>query len=146
MVSKNKLDKFYKKLKKRKKQKDSKNKDEKSEPKFVKIDLATFEEIIDSLNAHPVMNTLVTPKISSSIEVYPNPANANVNINVPLEQDQQALVQIYDFRGKLILERSVVTDSSPLVFSTVQLNQGIYLYNVQIDGLNIKSGKLSIIH
>lgn len=52
MVSKNKREKFFKKLKKRKKQKDSKNKDEKSKPKFVKIDPATFEEIIDSLNAH----------------------------------------------------------------------------------------------
>jgi hypothetical protein len=88
----------------------------------------------------------ITSEITSSIHVYPNPANANVNVNISLEQDQRAIVQIYDFSGKLVLERSVPADSSPSVFSTAQLNQGIYLYNVQIDGVNVKSGKLSVIH
>ena len=91
-------------------------------------------------------SSITTPEIKSSIGVYPNPANDNVNISMSLEQDQQAIVQIYDFSGRIVLERSVVTGSSPSAISTEQLNQGIYLYNVQIDGTNVKSGKLSIIH
>lgn len=92
----------------------------------------------------PKSSTISSESISS-IALYPNPASDRLSISVPLERNQEATVQLYDFSGKLVLENLISNETASIV-SVAELNQGIYLYNVQIEGIAVKSGKLSIIH
>jgi hypothetical protein len=83
---------------------------------------------------------------TEEVSVYPNPANDKLNVAIHLEQGQTALLTVFDLTGKLILSKALSGTAHIIETSIVDLSEGIYIYKLNVSGVPIKSGKLSIIH
>ena len=65
-------------------------------------------------------------EMSHNIVVYPNPGNNELNVIVP--ENEISKLQIYDFQGRMILEREI--DSEIITISTANWATGLYFWKV----------------
>jgi hypothetical protein len=72
-------------------------------------------------------------RISSGLEIFPNPVQNILNLSLPeVDNDQESQVVVYDLVGKQLMQRSVQGSYSSLDVS--QLKAGSYLLSVRTGG------------
>ena len=75
----------------------------------------------------------------SSILIYPNPAKSELNLKLLVEEDQ-TLICFYNVLGSLVYcERLNIGNIHKIPIS--QLNKGLYIYRISVDGEILKQGK-----
>lgn len=80
----------------------------------------------------------------NNIVVFPNPTNDKLNISVHLEEEQVATITIYNLAGKLMLVGTFNGNNNGAEVSVATLNEGMYIYKLNINNDNVKIGKLII--
>lgn len=75
---------------------------------------------------------------------YPNPANDNINFNYTLPNASRATVKIYNMLGALVKTANITDNTGKLTINTADLRPGIYLYDLQVSGKSMKTGKFSV--
>jgi serine protease AprX len=74
---------------------------------------------------------------NSPMYLYPNPVSGEVNLVIPKKYaGKSANIRLYDLPGKLIYQENLIISSqvNGLLLDTSNLNEGMYLLKVMIDG------------
>lgn len=81
--------------------------------------------------------------IASKITVFPNPVNekATLRLNTNIKAGDQVVFNVYDVLGNKVKSLSA-TGEKELTLLRKNMNNGIYLYEVMLNGENVKNGKL----
>ena len=77
--------------------------------------------------------------------VYPNPASAAVTIVYTLGETETGLVLIYDVSGSLVFSGELQIGTSTMSLDVSTLTAGLYLLQIQVDGLTALSERVSVI-
>jgi len=83
---------------------------------------------------------------NDKVKVYPNPATNQISLAFENELQKEAVFELYDFNGKLILSKTI---QAKTVFNTINLNAvkaGIYYYKLIMADEIIANNKLVIIN
>jgi len=73
----------------------------------------------------------------SSVNVYPNPTTAQINIDLKEYEGERANIEVYDFKGSKIEQKSIVALSQEtIIFDTAHYAEGTYVVVVQISSHN----------
>lgn len=75
---------------------------------------------------------------------YPNPANDNVNFNYTLPNTNRATVKVYNMLGALVKTANITDTTGKLSINTTDLRPGLYLYDLQVSGKSMKTGKFTV--
>lgn len=73
----------------------------------------------------------------ATTSVYPNPANEQATINFSLTSSAKVTVELVDYAGKVISSTDLGTVSAGAnqhVVNTAELAEGVYFYNLNVDG------------
>ena len=86
--------------------------------------------------------------VSGNISACPNPANSNASIKYELSGNvNTGSLKIYNMLGSVIIEIKIVnTSEGTIVFSTADLEQGIYFYSIVANDKIIATRKLFVMH
>ncbi|MBL4710420.1 MAG: T9SS type A sorting domain-containing protein, partial [Flavobacteriales bacterium] len=74
------------------------------------------------------------------ISIYPNPAQNKLNIAVEIEKNEQAEIRFFDLLGKEVMKNQLSTGNIRSI-STHALQEGLYVYQIYINGEILKRGK-----
>ncbi len=78
---------------------------------------------------------------------YPNPANNLTTINYNFSSDiTNASIVIYDLLGKKVKSELLSNSQGKVTINTNDLNNGIYLYSLVLNGRSVSTRKLVINH
>jgi hypothetical protein len=120
-------------------------------------------QAVGILNAHFTKNHIIPPAFknfwsirnsqsevvnTSSLSIYPNPANENLIIEI-LDQYPGAhsiSFSVYDITNKLIYTSIQPCNAGPVLIDSSLWKVGVYLIKVQIDNLVPLTTKVTIIH
>lgn len=75
---------------------------------------------------------------------YPNPATNNVSFNYTLPSTGKATVKIYNMLGALVKTAAITDNTGKLSINTADLRSGLYLYDLQLNGKSVKTGKFTV--
>ncbi|NPD44521.1 T9SS type A sorting domain-containing protein [Lentimicrobium sp. S6] len=78
----------------------------------------------------------------------PNPVNGNTQIGYNLEQEANIQLNVYDYTGKLLItidEGKQDRGAHHINLNTIDLENGIYLYTIKIDGQVADSKKMVVL-
>ncbi len=87
----------------------------------------------------------INNKFQSSANLYPNPANKVVNLTIQQSSFQVGEIVIFDMLGKKVFDFTLSPSQQKYTFDTSNFDNGVYFYQVWIDGKSILSDKLNII-
>jgi hypothetical protein len=76
--------------------------------------------------------------------LFPNPSNGSMQLSYTLTQNEKGFFKVYDATGKLIRE-IILNSSGNSIQLGLNLDNGIYLYQIIVDDKIFKSDKLVII-
>ncbi len=99
-------------------------------------------DVVYTIEQQSAVNELANNLTISN--AYPNPANENVNFNYNLNSN--AKVTIHDVTGKQIGNLKLVSGLEKATYNTSDLNNGIYFYNVYVDGVKTTTNKFIVRH
>lgn len=71
---------------------------------------------------------------TNAINIYPNPADDVINIDFTNTNNSEAIIRVYDVLGKTQISTS--TTSNKLSMNSSELQSGMYLVNILLDGKN----------
>ena len=75
-----------------------------------------------------------TESVSTTLsQNFPNPANGLTTFNYSIENNERAILDIYNATGKLISSQAL-NGSGTLTFDSGELSAGVYFYNLNVDG------------
>jgi len=94
----------------------------------------------ESTSVSQIANNLTFSK------AYPNPVNENINFNYNLKYNSNGFVTIHDVTGKQIVSLELVQGIEKVTYNTTALNNGIYFYNVYVDGVKTTTNKFIVRH
>jgi len=80
--------------------------------------------------------------IKHSISCYPNPANDNLFFEFNLEPNSKGEIIIFDLTGRKVKQQNITSLEDNLLINVSDLNAGIYLWTIEVEGIPIKSEKL----
>lgn len=116
-----------------------------------------FGNFVDDFNPNPINNNeRFIPEASSEednihfaneemLSVYPNPSSTTLNINYDLRHYQNIELKIYDIHGKVIANHVLDNTQQLYIISDLDLQSGVYLYNISGDNKILLANKLIII-
>ncbi|MBL4709894.1 MAG: T9SS type A sorting domain-containing protein, partial [Flavobacteriales bacterium] len=81
--------------------------------------------------------------INSEVLLYPNPTQNELRVVVELKAGEQAEISFFDLLGKEVMKTQLSTGNIRSI-STVSLENGMYLYQVYVNGVLLKRGKQMI--
>jgi len=101
------------------------------------------------INAITDVEEALTGLTSMEVSTYPNPFTEQVNISVAVGKTSNVTIQVYDESGRMInnlFEGELSGGSHTFMWtgntaSGIRVNNGVYFYNVTIDGKS-RSGKM----
>ena len=99
---------------------------------------------LDYIKAPDSKNDIYT--YSDKVKIYPNPATNQINMAFENELQNEAIFELYDFKGKLILSKTIQTKTA---FNTINLNMvkaGIYYYKLFTTNEILAKNKLVILN
>lgn len=99
---------------------------------------------LDYIKAPDSKNDIYT--YSDKVKIYPNPATNLINMAFENELQNEAIFELYDFNGKLILSKTIQTKTA---FNTINLNMvkaGIYYYKLFTTNEILAKNKLVILN
>lgn len=110
-----------------------------------------FQEWLEPFHTAHRMTPMVDESTNSNIadvseiSVYPNPARNIVNIDYILPDDAtQAVINTYDYTGKLISSQSVYGNKGLTTINTENLPNGLYVYSIIVNSTTIASQRVVI--
>ena len=104
--------------------------------------LLCFHQYGELVWQNPEYNTCTYPydaveeNKDSEISIYPNPGNNMLNISTTLKN---ACVEVYDINGRLVHNQEIT--ESITTINTKNWSDGIYLWEVIVNGKEVESGK-----
>jgi hypothetical protein len=84
-------------------------------------------------------------KKNRKIKLYPNPNNGNMQLDYSLSEGENGIVKIMDVTGKLIITYVLEKDKTNIAISEAALKNGVYFYQIIVNGEVVNSDKLVII-
>lgn len=81
-------------------------------------------------------------ELKQSISCYPNPVSDNLFFKFNLEQNSKGEIIIFDLTGRRVKQENITSSETNLQINVSDLNTGIYLWTIEVDGVPIKSEKL----
>ncbi len=75
---------------------------------------------------------------------YPNPAQNRVTFQHRLPKGKEAVLEVYDLQGELMVNCQLLRVNEELVLEVEDWESGLYLYRVSIGGEEVSSGKLVV--
>jgi hypothetical protein len=75
-----------------------------------------------------------------------NPANTQTSVSYSVPQQKDARVIVSNLLGSKVSEIKLNTKMNSMTFSVADLNSGVYVYSLMIDGRIVSSKKLIIAH
>lgn len=81
-------------------------------------------------------------EVKHSISCYPNPVNDNLFFEFNLEPNSKGEIIIFDLTGRKVKQESITSSENNSQMNISDLNPGIYLWTVEVNGVPIKSEKL----
>ncbi len=103
-------------------------------------------------NAGLITNTLCfttdveeTARLENDVKIYPNPNTGNFNFEYKLKMNEKGTLNIMDITGKLVANYALESSKSNLQINANNLNNGVYLYQIIINGNIVNADKLVII-
>ncbi len=78
------------------------------------------------------------------MRISPNPVREKATIQYQIPNNQEGVLKVYDYQGRLINKEELKINNSHLVLDVGDWNSGVYLYQLEIGGESIKSGKLVV--
>ena len=100
---------------------------------------------IGTFEASPVGISKVKNQLSELI-VYPNPADEKVNISVTQVQSENAVIELYNMLGSLVVSIPIKQNDELITIPTAQLKAGVYFFTLRSNGKTSKPGRLTIKH
>ena len=82
---------------------------------------------------------------ANGFSVYPNPNNGRMMVSYNLEVGEKGVLSVYSNLGELILERALYNETNLLEIDVLNISSGIYLMNIQVNGENKLTERLSIL-
>ena len=79
--------------------------------------------------------------IEFDIKLSPNPLTNNLTVSYSLPLEQQAILTIYDFNGKIIKRERLYSEEKTLTLNLENLHSGTYIYTINHRDFS-KTGKL----
>ena len=80
-----------------------------------------------------------------TFDIFPNPNNGTMTLEYRLIGPDKGLMEITDVTGKTVSRYTLPANADKLTITNDQLQNGIYIYHVSINGKVVKSDKLLII-
>ncbi|MBU8893872.1 MAG: T9SS type A sorting domain-containing protein [Bacteroidales bacterium] len=80
--------------------------------------------------------------LKQSISCYPNPVTDNVFFKYKLEPNSKGEIHIFDLTGKKVKQKTITSSEDNLQINVSDLNTGMYLWTIVVDGVPVKSEKL----
>ncbi len=80
------------------------------------------------------------------VKVFPNPASKQITIEFIDVIKNDAIITVYGNMGNLVLRETMQQNNYTKNIDVSQLNQGLYFYNITINGTKVSSGKLTILN
>jgi hypothetical protein len=84
-------------------------------------------------------------KKEQDIKLYPNPNNGEMTLDCNLQDTENGSLVIYSLTGKIIKLVQLSSGTKSLRINAQELQAGMYLYEVHINGKESKKNKLTII-
>jgi hypothetical protein len=81
----------------------------------------------------------------ASFELYPNPTNGSVIINYHLNETQAGKLDVYTITGNLVTSIDLENTQQTKIVTLPQLDAGVYLYKIRVNGELMKVERLVII-
>jgi len=80
-----------------------------------------------------------------AIAVFPNPTNGNLSIAYSLAEFKSITLEIFDVQGKMMANYSLNPEDKTISIDNLNLESGVYFYNIKGDGKNLMSKKLVVV-
>ena len=80
--------------------------------------------------------------VTNSIVLYPNPVTDNLNIKYNLATNKNAIVQIIDILGRVVMHVDLPANANLVTVSMKGLQPGVYSYKCLNDNVMFKTGKM----
>ena len=103
-----------------------------------KIELTVYYKFHNTTNIENNTTAILVSK------AFPNPANNSVNFNYNLNTN--GYITIHDVTGKQVANIELSEGIDKATFNTSNINDGVYFYNVYIDGVKTTTNKFIIKH
>jgi hypothetical protein len=84
------------------------------------------------------------PIKSILLNVYPNPTNGDLNLQYDLGDRTNALFEIFDLGGKVILAKTLSGAQGQTFVDISELGSGLYYYRVKENNLLLHTGKIAV--
>lgn len=107
------------------------------------VNLSSFFEIDDLAFSGIVPIGIEEQENDLSSDFYPNPMNDRASIRIEGEQLNNASLEVYDLRGKLI-RTDAGLNGNQISFARNGLASGTYMYRVVQDGVVMTQGKMVV--
>jgi OmpA-OmpF porin, OOP family len=82
---------------------------------------------------------------NSLFKLYPNPSNGKMTLDYQIEKTGRAFLEITDLTGNVVAKYELSENNDKLEISQNELNNGVYIYHVIVNGRLLQSDKLIII-
>lgn len=93
-----------------------------------------------------VTGVVGVPEVNSGrFSVYPNPASDVIHIDYHLSQQNDLVFSLQDMSGKRVMMEQLNSNVETMMVACNNLQTGLYCYTFTLEGVVVKSGKVSII-
>lgn len=79
-------------------------------------------------------------------KAYPNPVSSILYLDYAFDNSQSASIEIYNVVGSLVSKQEIQGTAGKAEINIASLNNGVYFYNVIVDGVRITSKKFIVQH
>ncbi|MEZ4885495.1 MAG: T9SS type A sorting domain-containing protein [Chitinophagales bacterium] len=114
---------------------------------IVKVDADGNTCWIADCDSTVVFTDIEEPSVSSnsiSLSLFPNPASEQVEVVYQLPKNQEGILKVYDYQGKLVVNYQLLMVNGGLTLEVGDWVSGVYLYSLEIEGERLESGKLIV--
>lgn len=70
------------------------------------------------------------PSVSNRFFGYPNPVADRITITNPLENEENALLEVFDMTGKRVIHQNISGNETTINLDVSNLNNGTYIYKI----------------
>jgi len=86
-----------------------------------------------------------TTKPATNFVLYPNPSNGTVTLNYTLTPSDNGFITVYDMYGRSLFSSVLDNSDDQLKINNDQLADGVYIYRVTVNAIEVKTEKIILI-
>lgn len=92
------------------------------------------EEFVDEESGARMMSSVAAENSLGAFELYPNPTNGTVIVNYQLAETESGQLKVYTMTGSLVTSIDLENTQQSKTVTLPQLDAGVYLYKVTVNG------------